>query len=271
MHTLRLWDGYDGTSPELADEVSTLQRQLQEHGYYEADVDGLFGRYTDQCVRLFQGAKLIEVDGIVGPITWAALDGENPKEEDQWPTTLKADSSIMLAQLDRVRTYKVSSIIPGRNDCALICGIGSRESGWGSALKPTGPGGTGDFTHRRYPTGLRQGPLPPDGGGFGRGLLQIDWDAHPFARGTMWTDASANIRYGFSVLQQSVIYVRSKVPELSIMQQLRAGVAGYNCGPGNVVTALKTRRDVDFFTTGRDYSADVMNRAGWFFRYYNGA
>jgi hypothetical protein len=28
--------------------------------------------------------------------------------------------------------------------------------------------------------------------------------------------------------------------------------------------ALRDGRDVDFYTSGRNYSADVLNRAGWF-------
>ena len=45
---------------------------------------------------------------------------------------------------------------------------------------------------------------------------------------------------------------------------MRAALSGYNCGAGNVKKALSLRLDVDFFTSGRDYGRDTLNRAGWF-------
>lgn len=38
-------------------------------------VDGKFGKKTESAVKQFQGAKGLEVDGQVGPDTWAALRG----------------------------------------------------------------------------------------------------------------------------------------------------------------------------------------------------
>jgi len=61
------------------DAVKTLQILLigTEPGYScgRYGVDGDFGSATDSAVRIFQKARGLEVDGIVGPATWAKLLG----------------------------------------------------------------------------------------------------------------------------------------------------------------------------------------------------
>ena len=58
--------------------VSTIQVLLNYLGYKGTDgkpltVDGEFGPHTDNAVRTFQRTKKLEIDGIVGPLTWKAL------------------------------------------------------------------------------------------------------------------------------------------------------------------------------------------------------
>ena len=52
--------------------VENVQRQLVRHGY-DVDIDGYFGPQTRAAVRRFQSDHGLEVDGLVGPITWPAL------------------------------------------------------------------------------------------------------------------------------------------------------------------------------------------------------
>ena len=73
--TLRL------TSPYMRDEgsyqdVSLCQTRLAAHSFPCGEVDGIYGRSTEWAVRSFQAYSGLDADGICGPKTWAALDGE---------------------------------------------------------------------------------------------------------------------------------------------------------------------------------------------------
>lgn len=53
-------------------DVRMLQRALRSVGY-DLEIDGIFGRITQECVKSFQATHELVRDGIVGPLTWAAL------------------------------------------------------------------------------------------------------------------------------------------------------------------------------------------------------
>ncbi len=263
---LRLNDGYDHTSPELCDEVKELQNELKQEGY-ALDADGFFGRDTEAALKQFQSEHNLDDDGVAGALTWAALLGTPSPEPDKvYPTTIARNDSGYLRQLDAA-THYLAFIRQGAQqygiDVPVLGGLGSRESRWGLALQPAGAGGTGDFAERGFPARFRQDALPPDGGGFGRGLMQIDFDAHELARTGNWQDPQQNILYGCKVLADCLSFFRRK-QSLQGKPLLRAALAAYNCGPGNVLKAIRNGLDVDFYTAHRDYSKDVLNRAGFF-------
>jgi Putative peptidoglycan binding domain/Transglycosylase SLT domain len=265
---LRLYDGFEHTSPELDAEVKELQTMLNQEGF-AMEVNGLFGRDTESAVKRFQREHGLDDDGIVGPLTWAALlSTQRPDVSNVFPTTFARNNPVLLAQFAQANT-KYKALIEGAAKTfgfqpSVIGGLGSRESHWGLILKPdgAGPAGTGDFTPRRFPTRFRTGPLPPNSG-FGRGLMQIDFDAYEFARTGNWQDPAANIHFGCQVLAESRDFIQRKT-NLEGRALLRAALAGYNAGPGNALRALRDGNDIDFFTAGRDYSKDVLNRAGFF-------
>jgi len=53
--------------------VTNLQNSLIELGFDPGPVDGIFGGRTEAAVKLFQQSKALAADGIVGPLTQAAL------------------------------------------------------------------------------------------------------------------------------------------------------------------------------------------------------
>lgn len=56
-------------------DVTQLQRALARDGFDPGSVDGKFGPATERAVRAFQKANGLDVDGVVGPKTRAALAG----------------------------------------------------------------------------------------------------------------------------------------------------------------------------------------------------
>jgi peptidoglycan hydrolase-like protein with peptidoglycan-binding domain len=70
---LRLNDGRDDTSPELKGDVRALQQALNTQGSALL-ADGVFGPETEAAVRRFQRAHGLLDHGVVGPLTWTALD-----------------------------------------------------------------------------------------------------------------------------------------------------------------------------------------------------
>jgi peptidoglycan hydrolase-like protein with peptidoglycan-binding domain len=53
--------------------VEELQRRLHDLGFEPGPIDGIFGPKTHACVKEFQKAHDLQVDGICGPKTWQTL------------------------------------------------------------------------------------------------------------------------------------------------------------------------------------------------------
>jgi peptidoglycan hydrolase-like protein with peptidoglycan-binding domain len=264
---LRLHDGFAHTSPERESDVRELQAALCEYKP-EVVVDGLFGRGTEDAVRACQRACGLPADGVVRPETWQALlePAAAPYVAERIASGYPLDHPDLSEELEAAARHggaieeaAASTGLPP----AVIVALGSRESRLGLALAPRGPAGTADFAPRPYRGADRCGSLPADGGGFRRGLLQIDYDAHAFARDGEWREPGANIAFGCRLLTEAKSYLRRRTM-LSSRALLRAALAAYNCGAANVLRALRQGADVDFYTARRDYSADVMRRAGFF-------
>ncbi len=268
-HTvLMLNDGI--TFTQLKDEVKELQQLLKQFDLLDDNgessaVDGLFGGKTEEAVRQFQGQRTLEVDGLVGRLTWAALLNVNSSEIEllsrpgitfggQFNTTYPTRQ--FQNELNEIAARGYEPLIKAAAQDfgfqpSLIAGIGSRESNWGLILRPRGPEGTGDFPPGRVI-------------GHGRGLMQIDDGAFPgWIATNKWKEAEENIRFGCQVLLDNKKFFERSLSGTGALL-LRATVTAYNAGSGNVKAAIRAGRDVDSVTTGRDYSKDVLNRAGWY-------
>jgi soluble lytic murein transglycosylase-like protein len=151
---------------------------------------------------------------------------------------------------------------------SVIAGIGSVETGWGlsSLMLPKGPAGTGDRTARSSRPPLRAQSLPPDGLGFGRGLMQIDWDSHQFARTGNWRDPEANISYACSVLAQNRNQCAAQAGQLGLSANdvLPVAIAAYNAGFGGVSQTIRQAGRADAVLGPRSYAAKVLARASWY-------
>jgi peptidoglycan hydrolase-like protein with peptidoglycan-binding domain len=55
--------------------VRRAQKRLTLAGYDTGGVNGIFGATTESAVRVFQRDQGLAEDGIVGPKTWARIDG----------------------------------------------------------------------------------------------------------------------------------------------------------------------------------------------------
>lgn len=248
--TLRLYDGYDHTSPHLKQDVKDLQLLLKGLGF-RINADGEYGNHSEQVVKMFQKSKNMKVDGIFGPLCWSVLLNKSISSDHDFlfHTSFEKWNKQLIKQLEESKKYELiirKVAAQYQIPPALIAGIGSRESHWGLALNPVGPTGTGDNGH-------------------GRGLMQIDdrWH-HDFIESEKWSDANENIIYGAAVLKNCIEIFRKKTEVKSLSFLFRAGTSGYNCGPSRAIDAFNFGYDIDYFTTGRDYSKDVFNRAGWF-------
>lgn len=78
---------------DRGDDVSEAQSVLEDEGYYDYAVDGIYGPITDSAVRSFQRDQGLVVDGIIGPNTRAALDDVDGGEAVKAASTSESSES----------------------------------------------------------------------------------------------------------------------------------------------------------------------------------
>lgn len=66
-------DNYTADAATTTAENRTIQTKLKRWGYYNGNIDGIYGSQTREAVKYFQRKNGLAVDGIVGPNTARAL------------------------------------------------------------------------------------------------------------------------------------------------------------------------------------------------------
>jgi LAS superfamily LD-carboxypeptidase LdcB len=66
-------------------DVMDLQSRLRDLGYYQGEIDGIFGKGTFAAVVLFQGQNALDTDGIVGTATKTLLFSNSAKQYTATP------------------------------------------------------------------------------------------------------------------------------------------------------------------------------------------
>ena len=75
-------------------EVTQIQTKLKRWGYYNGNIDGIYGSKTVAAVRLFQSKNGLTVDGIAGPKTLAAM-GIFSSKSSGGPSTNNSDVNLL--------------------------------------------------------------------------------------------------------------------------------------------------------------------------------
>ena len=97
--------------------VEKAQRYLNKWNY-SLETDGIFGKKTEAAVIDFQTKKRLEVDGIIGPITWGALekfeeakaDAGTKIEEVSGTAKVEFEVGDLVSVLSYAKYYNGSSI-----------------------------------------------------------------------------------------------------------------------------------------------------------------
>ena len=98
--------------------VRWAQYLLVRRTLSDDQIDGIFGPVTKHGVEEFQQYKSLTVDGIVGPLTWAALGGGQPEP----PTLSPGSHGAVVEKLQNVLNEGRGDFAPANNPVLVLDG-----------------------------------------------------------------------------------------------------------------------------------------------------
>ena len=81
------------------DEVRQIQTKLKRWGYYNGNIDGIFGSQTLEAVKYFQRKNGLTVDGIAGSATLKAMGIYNSSNSSSSSSSSNSSNVNLLARL----------------------------------------------------------------------------------------------------------------------------------------------------------------------------
>ena len=78
------------------DEVTQIQTKLKRWGYYNGNIDGIYGSQTLEAVKYFQRKNGLAVDGIAGPATLKAMGIYNSSNSSSSSSSSSNSSNLNL-------------------------------------------------------------------------------------------------------------------------------------------------------------------------------
>ena len=77
------------------EEVKQIQEKLKRWGYYNGNVDGIYGSQTLEAVKYFQRKNGLTVDGIAGPATLKAMGIFNSSNSSSSSSSNSSDVNLL--------------------------------------------------------------------------------------------------------------------------------------------------------------------------------
>lgn len=99
--------------------VRWAQYLLVRRTLSDDQIDGIFGPITRTAVEEFQRDSGLVVDGIVGPLTWAALGGDGPEP----PTLQRGSAGAVVTKLQVALNEGRGDFAPPGNPVLVVDGL----------------------------------------------------------------------------------------------------------------------------------------------------
>ena len=80
-------------------EVTQIQTKLKRWGYYNGNIDGIFGSQTLEAVKYFQRKNGLTVDGIAGPATLKAMGIYSSNSSSSGTSSTNSNDLNLLARV----------------------------------------------------------------------------------------------------------------------------------------------------------------------------